>query len=82
MKTAFTLPLALAAVMTFSTAAMAQQTALDFAMLDSDSDGLVSLEEFKAAGLSEETFGAVDTDKDGSVSTEEVTAYNETIEEQ
>lgn len=44
-----------------------------FALMDSDGDGTISLQEFQAAH--EKIFKAVDTDKDGTVSLEEIQAF-------
>jgi Ca2+-binding EF-hand superfamily protein len=41
-----------------------------FALMDSDSDGTVSLQEFQAAH--ERIFEAMDTDKDGTLTLEEI----------
>lgn len=41
-----------------------------FALMDSDSDGTVSLQEFQAAH--ERIFKAMDTDKDGTLTLEEI----------
>lgn len=48
----------------------------DFAAVDADADGLVSLTEAQAvwADLSEEAFAALDTDADGSLNAEEFAA--------
>jgi hypothetical protein len=44
-----------------------------FALMDSDGDGTISLQEFQAAH--ERIFKAMDTDKDGTVSLEEMQAF-------
>ncbi len=44
-----------------------------FALMDSDGDGTVSLQEFQAAH--EKIFKAMDTDKDGTVTLEEIQAF-------
>jgi hypothetical protein len=44
-----------------------------FALMDSDGDGTVSLQEFQAAH--EKIFKAMDTDKDGTLTLEEVQAF-------
>jgi hypothetical protein len=44
-----------------------------FALMDSDGDGTISLQEFQAAH--EKIFKAMDTDKDGTVSFEEMQAF-------
>jgi Ca2+-binding EF-hand superfamily protein len=44
-----------------------------FALMDSDSDGTVSLQEFQAAH--EKIFKAIDTDKDGTITLEEIRAF-------
>ena len=44
-----------------------------FALMDSDSDGTVSLQEFQAAH--EKIFKAMDTDKDGTLTLEEIQAF-------
>ena len=44
-----------------------------FALMDSDGDGTVSLQEFQAAH--EKIFKAMDTDKDGTLSLEEIQAF-------
>ena len=44
-----------------------------FALMDSDSDGTVSLQEFQAAH--EKIFKAMDTDKDGTITLEEIRAF-------
>ena len=44
-----------------------------FALMDSDGDGTVSLQEFQAAH--ERIFKAMDTDKDGTVTLEEIQAF-------
>jgi hypothetical protein len=44
-----------------------------FALMDSDGDGTVSLQEFQAAH--EKIFKAMDTDKDGTLSLEEIEAF-------
>ena len=41
-----------------------------FALMDSDGDGTVSLQEFQAAH--EKIFKAIDTDKDGTITLEEI----------
>jgi Ca2+-binding EF-hand superfamily protein len=46
---------------------------LIFALMDSDSDGTVSLQEFQAAH--EKIFKAMDTDKDGTLTLEEIQAF-------
>ena len=54
--------------------AMAAET--DFAVVDTDADGMVSLEEAMAAGWewSEEQFGEADADGDGALNSEEFAA--------
>jgi hypothetical protein len=44
-----------------------------FALMDSDGDGTVSLQEFQAAH--EKIFKAMDTDKDGSLTLDEIQAF-------
>jgi hypothetical protein len=44
-----------------------------FALMDSDGDGTVSLQEFQAAH--EKIFKAMDTDKDGTLTIEEIQAF-------
>ena len=44
-----------------------------FALIDSDGDGTVSLQEFQAAH--EKIFKAMDTDKDGTLTIEEIRAF-------
>ena len=44
-----------------------------FALMDSDSDGTVSLQEFQAAH--EKIFKAMDVDKDGTLTLEEIQAF-------
>jgi hypothetical protein len=44
-----------------------------FALMDSDGDGTVSLQEFQSAH--EKIFKAIDTDKDGTISLEEIRAF-------
>jgi hypothetical protein len=44
-----------------------------FALMDSDSDGTVSLQEFQAAH--EKIFKAMDTDKDGTLTLEEIQTF-------
>ena len=44
-----------------------------FALMDSDGDGTISLQEFQAAH--ERIFKAMDADKDGTVSFEEMQAF-------
>ena len=44
-----------------------------FALMDSDGDGTVSLQEFQAA--QEKIFKAMDTDKDGTLTIEEIQAF-------
>jgi hypothetical protein len=44
-----------------------------FALMDSDGDGTVSLQEFQAAH--EKLFKAMDTDKDGTLTLEEIQAF-------
>ena len=44
-----------------------------FALMDSDDDGTVSLQEFQAAH--EKIFKAMDTDKDGTLTLEEIQAF-------
>src|SRR5262249_10633496 len=44
-----------------------------FALMDSDGDGTVSLQEFQAAH--EKIFKAMDTDKDGTITLEEIRAF-------
>jgi hypothetical protein len=44
-----------------------------FALVDSDGDGTVSLQEFQAAH--EKIFKAMDTDKDGTLTLEEIQAF-------
>ena len=44
-----------------------------FALMDSDGDGTVSLQEFQAAH--EKIFKAMDTDKDGTLTLEEIQAF-------
>ena len=44
-----------------------------FALMDSDSDGTVSLQEFQAAH--EKLFKAMDVDKDGTLTLEEMQAF-------
>jgi Ca2+-binding EF-hand superfamily protein len=44
-----------------------------FALMDSDGDGTVSLQEFQAAH--EKIFKAIDTDKDGTLTLEEIQAF-------
>ena len=44
-----------------------------FALMDSDGDGTVSLQEFQAAH--ERVFKAMDTDKDGTLTLEEIQAF-------
>jgi hypothetical protein len=44
-----------------------------FALMDSDGDGTVSLQEFQAAH--EKIFKAMDTDKDGTLTIEEIRAF-------
>ena len=44
-----------------------------FALMDSDGDGTVSLQEFQAA--QEKIFKAMDTDKDGTLTLEEIQAF-------
>ena len=44
-----------------------------FALIDSDGDGTVSLQEFQAAH--EKIFKAMDTDKDGTLSLEEIQTF-------
>jgi hypothetical protein len=44
-----------------------------FALMDSDGDGTVSLQEFQAAH--EKIFKAMDTDKDGTITLEEIQAF-------
>ena len=44
-----------------------------FALMDSDGDGTVSLQEFQAAH--ERIFKAMDTDKDGTLTLEEIQAF-------
>jgi len=44
-----------------------------FALIDSDGDGTVSLQEFQAAH--EKIFKAMDTDKDGTLTLEEIQAF-------
>ena len=44
-----------------------------FALMDSDSDGTISLQEFQADH--EKIFKAMDTDKDGSITLEEIRAF-------
>ena len=46
---------------------------LIFALMDSDVDGTVSLQEFQAAH--EKIFKAMDTDKDGTLTLEEIQAF-------
>ena len=54
---------------------MAQGAAMRFifALMDSDGDGTVSLQEFQAAH--EKIFKAMDTDKDGTLTLEEIQAF-------
>ena len=44
-----------------------------FALMDSDGDGTVSLQEFQAAH--EKIFKAMDTDKDGTLTLDEIQAF-------
>ena len=44
-----------------------------FALMDSDGDGTVSLQEFQAAH--EKIFKGIDTDKDGTITLEEIRAF-------
>lgn len=46
--------------------------AVDFAKLDTNTDGSLSKEEFDAAKLEGKTFEAADADKDGKVTAEEL----------
>ncbi len=46
--------------------------AVDFAKLDTNTDGALSKEEFDAAKLEGKTFEAADADKDGKVTAEEL----------
>jgi Ca2+-binding EF-hand superfamily protein len=48
-----------------------------FASLDSDGDGLISLQEFQA--VYERIFNAMDTDKDGSLTLEEIQDFMATF---
>lgn len=75
MKKLFAIPMALAAVIAMSSAAHAQG-ALDFAALDADQNGEITLAEFTAAGGTEEGFQFIDTNADGVISAEELDAHN------
>ena len=44
-----------------------------FALMDSDGDGTISLQEFQAAH--EKIFKGIDTDKDGTITLEEIRAF-------
>jgi len=63
-------------VLGLSTAAFAQDAVLDFATVDADASGDISLEEATAAwpGLTEEIFKGADLDTSGSISAEEFDA--------
>ncbi len=52
--------------------------AADFAEVDTDGDGMVTMDEAKAAmpDLSEDSFGEADADGDGSLNEEEFAALN------
>ena len=56
---------------TAATAAVAQSTAPDFKTLDSNSDGKISKEEFKAQGGQDDAFRQSDADGDNALSVEE-----------
>jgi|GEM_PF-4814762 len=75
MKKFYAVPLAMAAILALSAPAMAQ-SALDFAALDADNNGVVTMTECTTAGLSEEACGFLDIDKDGNISAEEIAQYN------
>lgn len=57
---------------TAATSALAQPTAADFKTLDSNGDGKISKEEFKAQGGQDDAFRQVDADGDNSLSAEEL----------
>lgn len=63
-------------VLGLSTAAFAQAAAVDFATVDADASGGISLEEATAAfpGLTEELFVTADADANGEISAEEFDA--------
>ena len=63
-------------VLGLSTAAFAQAAAVDFATVDADASGAVSLEEAKVAwpDLADDAFTAADADASGDLSTEEFDA--------
>lgn len=71
------LALAVAGFASLSVLSMSAQAAeTDFAMVDTDADGMVSLEEVTAAGWdwSEEQFDEADADGDGALNSEEFAA--------
>lgn len=57
---------------TAATSALAQLTASDFKTLDSNGDGKISKEEFKAQGGQDDAFRQGDADGDNSLSAEEL----------
>lgn len=66
----------LALVLAGATSVAAHAAEMDFATVDADGDGVVTLEEATAAGWewTEEQFGVADTDGDGGLSAEEFAA--------
>lgn len=55
-----------------ATSAVAQSTASDFKTFDSNADGKISKEEFKAQGGQDDAFRQSDADGDNSLSAEEL----------
>ncbi len=68
--------ISLAAVIGLSATGGAFAQALDFATLDADANGTISMEELQVAipDLTEESFAMLDTDADGTLSVEEFDA--------
>ena len=57
---------------TAASSALAQSAASDFSTFDSNGDGKISKEEFKAQGGEDEAFRQIDADGDNSLSAEEL----------
>ncbi|MDH3740602.1 MAG: hypothetical protein OER56_03300 [Hyphomicrobiales bacterium] len=50
--------------------------AAELAEIDSDANGMISMEEAKAANITEEAFSGADADKDGSLNAEELASIS------
>lgn len=67
----------LIAVLAISAFSFTAAQAAELAEIDSDANGMISMEEAKAANITEEAFSSADADKDGSLNAEELASISE-----